>query len=45
MKKTAVILALLVMGITQAQVQEQKAVVPQISVTGEGKSKWFQIRQ
>jgi uncharacterized protein YggE len=39
MKKTAVILALLVMGITQAQVQEQKAVVPQISVTGEGKIK------
>ena len=39
MKKTAVILALLVMGITQAQLQEQKAVVPQISVTGEGKIK------
>jgi uncharacterized protein YggE len=39
MKKTAVILALLVMGVTQAQVQEQKAIVPQISVTGEGKIK------
>lgn len=39
MKKTAVILALLLTSLIQAQVQEQKAVVPQISVTGEGKIK------
>jgi uncharacterized protein YggE len=39
MKKAVTMVVLFVIGITQTQAQEQKAQIPQITVTGEGKVK------